>query len=136
MRLDGLDISFLVFGLIFIIAVIKPSTARPDPGEVFNSSADHREQSEVEIEKIVTERRKGIRNILKERNKGIKEILRERRKGTKKVLEERSRGIDMILESQTVVRPFNILLREHGERLTRTEKTLKALQEEILRLSK
>ena len=88
----------------------------------------------MEIEQIATGRRKGIRNILKERIKGIKEISKERRKSTKKVLEERSRGIEMILDSQPAVPAFNNQLGELAERLSQTEETLKALQEEILRL--
>ena len=129
-----LDIKFLVLGLICVIAIITPITARPDPGEVF--TADHLDLREEEIQKIVTGRRKGIREILKERNKGIKEILKERRKSTKKVLEERRRGIEMILDSQTVVpdfTSFNIQLRELGARLSQTEETLRGLQKEILR---
>ena len=60
-----LDIKFLVLGLICVIAIITPITARPDPGEVF--TADHLDLREEEIQKIVTGRRKGIREILKEK---------------------------------------------------------------------
>ena len=97
-----LDIKFLVLGLGLIVvtmAVITPSSGRPDPGEVLHSSPDYREQRELEIQEIRTGRRKGIREILKERNKGIKTILKQRRKNTKKVLEERNRGIERILSS-------------------------------------
>ena len=102
-----LDIKFLK--LIYIIAIITPIIARPYPDEVFNccySSMDYLEQREGEIQKIVTGRRKGIRDILKERNKETKAILKERRKSTKKVLEERRRGIELILDSQPVVSDF------------------------------
>ena len=132
-----LDIKFLK--LIYIIAIITPIIARPHPDEVFNccySSKDYLEQREGAIQKIVTGRRKGIRDILRERNKETKAILKERRKSTKKVLEERRRRIELILDSQPVVSDFpslNIQLRELEARLNQTEKTLKALQEEILR---
>ena len=130
-------LKFLVLGLVYILVVIPQITARPGPGEAFNSVTEHREQRQMEIEQIATGRRKGIRNILKERIKGIKEISKERRKSTKKVLEERRRGIEMILDSQPAVPPvtsFNNQLGELAERLSQTEEALKALQEEILRL--
>ena len=127
-------LKFLVLGLVYILVVIPQITARPDPGEAFNSVTEHREQRQMEIEQIATGRRKGIRNILKERIKGIKEISKERRKSTKKILEERRRGIEMILDSQPAVPAFNNQLGELAERLSQTEEALKALQEEILRL--